>query len=228
MPSFPDSIFLFVLALLLFGPKRLPVLARELGKWVGEFRRASNEFKMQMEEELRLSEQAERNKQIAAIAAAAPAPSPMAAAETETVAEKLIPDASETETDLIADEVSDPMGPTGESPTETTPRPDFPLDQPEAAENQPEVLPIAVSGDLKIMPPRTGLPLPQHPVPSPAQDAGTASQESPLGDLIEPQERKTPARPPAIVETSPASAPPDGELPPGDAVPMTEATLHAD
>ena len=72
MPSFSDSIFLFVLALLLFGPKKLPVLARELGKWVGEFRRASNEFKMQMEEELRLSEQEERQKKIAAMEAAAP------------------------------------------------------------------------------------------------------------------------------------------------------------
>ena len=72
MPSFSDSIFLFVLALLLFGPKKLPVLARELGKWVGEFRRASNEFKMQMEEELRVSEQDERNKRVAAMEAAAP------------------------------------------------------------------------------------------------------------------------------------------------------------
>jgi sec-independent protein translocase protein TatB len=72
MPSFQDSIVLFILALLLFGPKRLPVLARELGKWIGEFRRASNEFKSQMEEELRLSEQADRTKQIAAMEAAAP------------------------------------------------------------------------------------------------------------------------------------------------------------
>lgn len=72
MPSFSDSIVLFILALLLFGPKKLPVLARELGKWVGEFRRASNEFKMQMEEELRLAEQADRQKQIAAMEAAAP------------------------------------------------------------------------------------------------------------------------------------------------------------
>ncbi len=84
MPSFPDSIFLFVLALLLFGPKRLPVLARELGKWVGEFRRASNEFKMQMEDELRLSEQAEKNKQIAAMQAAAPV-APVIVAETAAV-----------------------------------------------------------------------------------------------------------------------------------------------
>ena len=71
MPSFQDSIVLFVLALLLFGPKKLPQLARELGKWVGEFRRASNEFKMQMEEELRMAEQADRQKQAAAIEAAA-------------------------------------------------------------------------------------------------------------------------------------------------------------
>ena len=72
MPSFSDSIVLFILALLLFGPKKLPVLARELGKWIGEFRRASNEFKMQMEDELRQSEQADRQKQIAAMEAAAP------------------------------------------------------------------------------------------------------------------------------------------------------------
>ena len=72
MPSFSDSIFLFILALLLFGPKKLPKLARELGKWVGEFRRASNEFKMQMEEELRVAEQADRQKEIAAMEAAAP------------------------------------------------------------------------------------------------------------------------------------------------------------
>ena len=75
MPSFSDSIVLFILALLLFGPKKLPVLARELGKWLGEFRRASNEFKMQMEEELRASEQEDRQKQIAAMEAAAPAAS---------------------------------------------------------------------------------------------------------------------------------------------------------
>src|ERR1700744_3456572 len=72
MPSFADDIVLAFLALLLFGPKKLPVLARELGKWIGEFRRASNEFKMQMEEELRLSEQQERQQKIAAMEAAAP------------------------------------------------------------------------------------------------------------------------------------------------------------
>ena len=72
MPSLGDSAVIFLLALLLFGPKKLPELARQLGKIMGEFRKASAEFRMQMEDELRVSEQAERQKQIAAIEAAAP------------------------------------------------------------------------------------------------------------------------------------------------------------
>src|SRR5580693_6219121 len=74
MPGFGDTTFIVLLALLLFGPKKLPVLARQLGKLMADFRRASNEFKTQMEEELRITEQAERQKQIAAMEAAAPQP----------------------------------------------------------------------------------------------------------------------------------------------------------
>jgi sec-independent protein translocase protein TatB len=76
MPGFGDYIFLFLLALVLFGPKKMPELARQLGKLMAEFRKASNEFKMQMEEELRTSERAEHDKKIAALAA------PPASAET--------------------------------------------------------------------------------------------------------------------------------------------------
>jgi sec-independent protein translocase protein TatB len=97
MPSLGDSAFIFILALVLFGPKKLPELARQLGKLMGEFRRASNEFRMQMEEELRLSEQAEQQKKIAAMEAAAP-PTP-AVLETENTiaapAEAIIDDPPE-------------------------------------------------------------------------------------------------------------------------------------
>ncbi|MGH9615690.1 MAG: Sec-independent protein translocase subunit TatA/TatB [Acidobacteriaceae bacterium] len=58
--SLPDTVFIFVLALIIFGPKKLPEIGRQLGKLVGEFRRASNEFKFQIEEELRLAELSDR------------------------------------------------------------------------------------------------------------------------------------------------------------------------
>ncbi|HUZ05303.1 MAG TPA: twin-arginine translocase TatA/TatE family subunit [Acidobacteriaceae bacterium] len=60
--SLADSIFIFVLALIIFGPKKLPEMAKQLGRLVGEFRRASNEFKFQIEEELRQSEMQDRQK----------------------------------------------------------------------------------------------------------------------------------------------------------------------
>jgi sec-independent protein translocase protein TatB len=176
MPSFSDSIFLFVLALLLFGPKRLPVLAREVGKWVGEFRRASNEFKMQMEEELRLSEQADRQKQIAAIEAAAPLPPSLDQPEHPHLPSTTTADTSDTDSsdesrpepsqdghpdaqphDLLTAEAADP--PSAANPVTSRPAS-------ETIDGVP-VLPIATSGDLRMMPPSTGLPTPRQPAGNP-------------------------------------------------------------
>lgn len=67
--SFSDSIFIFGLALIIFGPKKLPEIGRQIGKLLMEFRRASNEFKMQIEDELRAAEQEERQKQLSTAAA---------------------------------------------------------------------------------------------------------------------------------------------------------------
>ena len=50
--SFSETIFLFVLALIIFGPKKLPEIARQVGKYLNEFKRASNEFKSQIEQEI--------------------------------------------------------------------------------------------------------------------------------------------------------------------------------
>ncbi|MBB6143271.1 sec-independent protein translocase protein TatB [Silvibacterium bohemicum] len=61
---FADSIFIFLLALILFGPKKLPEIGRQIGKLLVEFRRASNEFKSQIDEELRTMEQQERQKKL--------------------------------------------------------------------------------------------------------------------------------------------------------------------
>jgi len=57
-----DSLILMVMALVVFGPRRLPQIGRQIGKLMYEFRKASNDFKFQMEEELRVSEEADRRK----------------------------------------------------------------------------------------------------------------------------------------------------------------------
>lgn len=50
--GFSETIFLFFLALLIFGPKKLPEIARQVGKMLNEVRRASNEFKAQITSEI--------------------------------------------------------------------------------------------------------------------------------------------------------------------------------
>lgn len=48
----PEMIFLFVLALIIFGPRKLPEIGRQVGRALNEFKRASNEFKAQIETEI--------------------------------------------------------------------------------------------------------------------------------------------------------------------------------
>jgi len=50
--GFSETIFLFFLALLIFGPKKLPEIARQVGKVLNDLKRASNEFKSQIESEI--------------------------------------------------------------------------------------------------------------------------------------------------------------------------------
>src|SRR5436309_11274514 len=63
----PEMMVIFILALLLFGPKKLPELGRTIGKAMTEFRRASNELKQTFDREMRtLEQETESLKQIAA------------------------------------------------------------------------------------------------------------------------------------------------------------------
>jgi len=49
-------ILIFVVALLLFGPRKMPQIGKSLGRAIGEFRRASNEFKRTIEDEVAADE----------------------------------------------------------------------------------------------------------------------------------------------------------------------------
>ena len=52
----PELIIIFVVALLVFGPRKLPELGKSLGRGLSEFRRASNELRNTLEEEVRAAE----------------------------------------------------------------------------------------------------------------------------------------------------------------------------
>ena len=67
----PELIIILVIALIIFGPRKLPELGRSLGKSIGEFRKASNELKSTLEEEIRIEEQREQRTKVEAEQASA-------------------------------------------------------------------------------------------------------------------------------------------------------------
>ena len=101
--SFSETIFLFFLALVIFGPKKLPEIARQVGKVLNEFRRASNEFKAQIEQEISHLELEEKKR---TMLPASPAPENTASRTLEAA-----PSASST-----ASEVSSAPAASVESP----------------------------------------------------------------------------------------------------------------
>jgi len=96
MLSVPHLIVIFIVVLVVFGPQKLPELARGLGKLMAEFRKASTDFKSAFEEEMREMErqalQAERKKAAEAAAASA-------AAEPSQPATLATPAGTETQPD---------------------------------------------------------------------------------------------------------------------------------
>jgi len=92
----PEMIIIAVIALIIFGPRKLPELGRSLGKSLNEFKKASNELRSTLEDEIRVEDQKEQRAKVeaeqkSATSAAevptpdtAPAP-PVAPADAETV-----------------------------------------------------------------------------------------------------------------------------------------------
>ena len=79
--GFPEMLIIAIVALIFFGPRKLPELAKSLGRSVNEFKRASNDLRTSLDEEIRLEER----KTTAAASATDPANLPSPAAP-ETVA----------------------------------------------------------------------------------------------------------------------------------------------
>ena len=59
----PELLIILVIALIIFGPRKLPELGRSLGRSLSEFRRASNELKNTLDEEIRLEDERSAERQ---------------------------------------------------------------------------------------------------------------------------------------------------------------------
>ena len=69
-----ELLIIFVIALIVFGPRKLPELGRSLGKSLGEFKRASNDLRNTLEEEINVEDQARKTEQSTAPEPAASMP----------------------------------------------------------------------------------------------------------------------------------------------------------
>ncbi len=210
-----DTLLLMVLALVVLGPRRLPQIGRQIGKLMYEFRKASNDFKYQLEEELRTAEEADKRKreeaerqrtltdaqnavaqaqsaaekalEAAAQAQSAAQVAQTAAAESTTVAESLV-----AETSGVA--APDMIYTFGSSEAETA-----------ATEQQPPVAAAAepVETGLRIQPPTTGEQVPSsrpgrlasEPEPWTEPAAAVSAEESPLKKEVAADEHPAAAEP---------------------------------
>ena len=86
MLSIPHLIILFVIALVFFGPEKLPELARNLGKVMAEFKRATSDFRSTLEEQMRELERETTDRKIGGGSPPRPASTPPAAASSSSPA----------------------------------------------------------------------------------------------------------------------------------------------
>jgi len=97
----PEMIIILVIALIIFGPRKLPELGRSLGKSINEFKKASNELRSTLEEEIRVEDQKDQRAKIQAEQASA-----ISGAETHTVTPAAVPTTAAAPAESVADTVS--------------------------------------------------------------------------------------------------------------------------
>jgi sec-independent protein translocase protein TatB len=160
-----DTMIVMIMALVVFGPRRLPKIGRQIGKLMYEFRKASNDFRFQMEEELRNAEEADRRQREEAERQRALAAAPPAPAQIEASAQSA--DASAGATDRPAEYTA------GESDSPSSyDEAAYEHYQRGAAEFESEANPEPEG--LRVKPPETGAPVPAD---RPASRASAPSEE---------------------------------------------------
>lgn len=190
-----DTMIVMILALVVFGPRRLPKIGRQIGKLMYEFRKASNDFRYQMEEELRNAEEADRRQREEAERQRALAAAPPPQIEASNAA----PAAESADTDREEHAESSHGGP--EEPDS--------YDAAILAQHQAEIEPE--QEQLRVQPPATGAPVPAESPTSratapPAEQAEEPADlpEAPSGDEAAASKRAAPGVDSPVPENHPA------------------------
>ncbi len=207
--SMPDTIILMVLALVVFGPRRLPQIGRQIGKLMYEFRKASNDFKFQMEEELRQAEEADRRQKEEAerqkaLAATPQAPQleqpPESTARTTPEMPSESPYPGETTYPDLAAESTQAEEPTAVAVDGSRPE-DEARPEGEAGRTEDLMTSAVEAARLRIQPPSTGEVVAANP-------PGRAPRQA---ELFEPPADSSSAAPSGDAATAPESTVPDAE-----------------
>jgi sec-independent protein translocase protein TatB len=151
--SLPELVLVFVIALLVLGPQRLPKVAAELGKWVGRARRTATQLRRQLEREIELAE------------IQPPPPSQGSAGTGQSALSSLSPSAREM-SDALADSAAGRIGPTADSGGNAATQ---------VTDNQAPAMPGPGSGEATTVSARseaTTVPAPSETSEPPAAVAG--------------------------------------------------------
>jgi sec-independent protein translocase protein TatB len=207
----PDTLILMVLALVVLGPRRLPQLGRQIGKLMYEFRKASNDFKFQMEEELRNAEEADRRKKEEerqrALAAMPPAPQ-LEQSTSAVAAESGLSAPESSATDPVSTTPASPASTpdasenlypyeSGYTETDLTFKTERPIEsssspEPEAAapvtDAVPRIMPPSIGETVAAEPPTRQSPVPEPAAPNSMNPAGSATES-----VVPEDERSEPA-----------------------------------
>lgn len=169
MFSIPHLIIVFVVALVVFGPEKLPELARNLGKIMGEFKRATGDLRSTFEGHLRDLEREADQRRIANLPTTPPPPAPLPASSSAASAA------------AMEEEVSSALGAVGTVPT--TPAHlgiGTPLTEPSPGTPEETTTTEAASTEIAPAASPTDTPAPQQPPtlavehnPESLTDAGT-------------------------------------------------------
>jgi sec-independent protein translocase protein TatB len=198
-----DTLILMVVALVVVGPRKLPQIGRQIGKLMYEFRKASNDFKFQMEEELRNAEEADRRKK-----------------EEERLL-TLAPPAQPTATDAVSQVSETGSGAPGFTQADTVESP-YPGDvlYPSALETAADA--PAVEAYPRIQPPSTGEQVPAARPTSLAGQARAEAQAAEEPDALSVAEVSSEAD--SVTEAPPAEA--GDEAQPDETAHVPEQAAH--